>query len=117
MHMNRFVVFQLEDEWLVTYGGRKQASFTTREEAEHSAFHAADAMASRGHAVSVLIMPNGLEAHAPPQTVPAPGARAWAPTPRDAEVTCLSRLTRLSLESSHASRRRDCRRQSSDRAR
>ena len=116
MHMNRFVVFQLEDEWLVTYGDRKQASFTTRGEAEHSAFHAADAMASGGHAVSVLIMPNGLGAHAPHQTVPAPSTPARAPTQRDAEVTCLSRLTRLSLEASHASRRRDWFRQSSDRA-
>jgi hypothetical protein len=69
MHMNRFVVFQLEDEWLVTYGDRTQVSCTTREEAEHSAFHAADAMAARGHAVSVLIMPNGLEAHAQHQAV------------------------------------------------
>jgi hypothetical protein len=57
--MNRFVVFQLEDEWLVTYGDRKQNSFTTREQAEQSAFQAADALASTGHAVSVLIMPNG----------------------------------------------------------
>jgi hypothetical protein len=70
MHMNRFVVFQLADEWLVTYGDRKQVSFTTREEAEQSAFHAADAMASNGHAVSVLIMPNGLEAHAQHLAVP-----------------------------------------------
>jgi len=58
MHMNRFVVFQVGDEWLVTYGDRKQNSFTTREEAEHSAFYAADSLASSGHAVSVLIMPN-----------------------------------------------------------
>ena len=68
MHMNRFVVFQLEDEWLVTYGDRKQVSFTTRKEAEQTAFHAADDMASRGHAVSVLIMPNGLDANAQYQT-------------------------------------------------
>ena len=60
--MNRFVVFQLNDEWLVTYGDRTQVSYTTREQAEQSAFDAADAMASSGHAVSVLIMPNGLEA-------------------------------------------------------
>jgi hypothetical protein len=69
MHMNRFVVFQLEDEWLVTFGDRKQGSFPTREEAEHSAFLAADAMASSGYAVSVLIMPNGLEATAQHQVV------------------------------------------------
>ena len=69
MPMNRFVVFQLEDEWLVTYGDRTQVSCTTREQAEHSALHAADAMAARGHAVSVLIMPNGLEAHAQHQAV------------------------------------------------
>ena len=69
MHINRFVVFQLEDEWLVTCGDRTQVSCTTREEAEHSAFHAADAMAARGHAVSVLIMPNGLDATAQHQAV------------------------------------------------
>jgi hypothetical protein len=59
MHMDRFVVFQDQDEWLVTYGDRTQIAFASREEAESSAFHAADAMASRGHAVSVLIMPGG----------------------------------------------------------
>ena len=59
MHINRFVVFQLEDEWLVTYGDRNQIAFTTREEAERSAFSAADALASSGLAVSVLIMPTG----------------------------------------------------------
>jgi len=57
MHMDRFVVFQHQDEWLVTYGDRTQIAFASREEAESSAFHAADAMASRGQAVSVLIMP------------------------------------------------------------
>ena len=64
MHMNRFVVIQMEDEWLVTYGDREQVSFTTRKEAEHSAFHAAGALASSGHAVSVLIMPSGPETQA-----------------------------------------------------
>jgi hypothetical protein len=64
MHMNRFVVIQMEDEWLVTYGDREQVSFTTRKEAEHSAFHAAGALASSGHAVSVLIMPSGPEIQA-----------------------------------------------------
>jgi hypothetical protein len=64
MHMNRFVVFQMEDEWLVTYGDREQVAFTTRKEAEHSAFHAAGALASSGHAVSVLIMPSGPETQA-----------------------------------------------------
>ena len=59
MHMDRFVVFQLQNEWLVTYGDRTQISFTSREEAEKSAFNAADALASNGRAVSVLIMPEG----------------------------------------------------------
>jgi hypothetical protein len=62
MHMDRFVVFQVENEWLVTYGDRTQIAFATREEAETSAFHAADAMASTGRAVSVLIMPDGPDA-------------------------------------------------------
>jgi hypothetical protein len=61
MHMDRFVVFQVEDEWLVTYGDCTQTAFATREEAESSAFQAADAMASSGRAVSVLIMPDGPE--------------------------------------------------------
>jgi hypothetical protein len=65
MHTNRFVVFQVEDEWLVTYGDRRQIAFATRQEAEKSAFDAADALARSGHAVSVLIMPNGSEADAP----------------------------------------------------
>jgi hypothetical protein len=34
-------------------------AYPTREEAEDSAFNAADALASQGHAVSVLIMPDG----------------------------------------------------------
>ena len=113
MHMNRFVVFQLEDEWLVTYGDRKQVSFTPREEAEQAAFQAADAMASHGHAVSVLIMPDGLEAHAQHQA-PSPGTPIRAPAKRDAEVR-LSRPMRLSWEGFHASRWSDCR-QGSDRA-
>jgi hypothetical protein len=44
---------------VVTYADRTQIAFATREEAETSAFHAADATASNGHAVSVLIMPEG----------------------------------------------------------
>ena len=28
--MDRFVVFQIDDEWLVTYGDRRQVAFTTR---------------------------------------------------------------------------------------
>ena len=64
MHTNRFVVFQVDDEWLVTYGDRTQMAFSTREEAERSAFDAAGALAQGGHAVSVLIMPNGAEADA-----------------------------------------------------
>ncbi|MFD0461967.1 hypothetical protein ACFQY9_08810 [Microvirga aerilata] len=59
MHMDRFVVFQFQNEWLVTYGDRTQISFASREEAEKSAFNAADALASNGRAVSVLIMPEG----------------------------------------------------------
>jgi hypothetical protein len=58
MHMTRFVVFQVEDEWVVTYGDQSQLSFATRMDAEHSAFDAADALAANGYAVSVLIMPN-----------------------------------------------------------
>ncbi len=65
LHTNRFVVFQVEDEWLVTYGDRRQIAFTSREQAERSAFDAADALARSGQAVSVLIMPNGAEADAP----------------------------------------------------
>jgi hypothetical protein len=57
--MDRFVVFQFQNEWLVTYGDRTRISFTSREEAEKSAFNAADALASNGRAVSVLIMPEG----------------------------------------------------------
>ena len=59
MHMDRFVVLQVENEWLVTYGDHTRMAFATREEAEGSAFEAADAMASNGRAVSVLIMPDG----------------------------------------------------------
>ena len=66
MHMDRFVVVQADDEWLVTYGDRCQIAFTTREEAEKAAFAAADALASSGHAASVLILPNRAEADAPP---------------------------------------------------
>ena len=58
-HTERFVVFQVQNEWLVTYGDRIQISYPTREEAEDSAFNAADALASQGKAVSVLIMPDG----------------------------------------------------------
>jgi hypothetical protein len=58
-HTERFVVFQLQNEWLVTYGDRTQMAYPTREEAEDSAFNAADALASQGRAVSVLIMPDG----------------------------------------------------------
>jgi hypothetical protein len=59
MHVDRFVVIQFQDEWLVTYGDRKQIAFASREEAENSAFSAADALASNGRSVSVLIMPSG----------------------------------------------------------
>jgi hypothetical protein len=62
-HTERFVVFQAQNEWLVTYGDRTQISYPTREEAENSAFNAADALASQGYAVSVLIMPDGSDAN------------------------------------------------------
>ncbi len=55
--MERFVVFQVLSEWLVTYADRAQISYSTREEAETSAFQAADALATQGHAVSVVILP------------------------------------------------------------
>lgn len=58
-HTERFVVFHVQNEWLVTYEDRTRISYLTREEAETSAFNAADALASQGHAVSVLIMPDG----------------------------------------------------------
>jgi hypothetical protein len=61
-HTERFVVFQVQNEWLVTYGDRTRMSYPTREEAETSAFNAADALASQGHTVSVLIMPDGPDA-------------------------------------------------------
>jgi hypothetical protein len=67
MHMNRFVVFEVENEWLVTYGDRQHASFTAREDAERSAFRAADALASDGHAVSVLILPTIRDANLQPK--------------------------------------------------
>lgn len=62
MHTDRFVVFKFQDEWLVTYADRKQTAFATRQDAERSAFDAADSLASSGHAVSVLIIPEEAEA-------------------------------------------------------
>jgi hypothetical protein len=62
MSIGRFVVLHHQGEWFVTYGNRDPASFPTREEAESSAFHAADILALNGHPVSVLIMPEGLGA-------------------------------------------------------
>lgn len=59
MHTDRFVVFKFQDEWLVTYADREQTAFATRQDAERSAFDAADTLASHGHAVSVLIIPDG----------------------------------------------------------
>jgi hypothetical protein len=67
MHTDRFVVFKYEGEWLVTYSDRKQTAFATREDAERSAFDAADALASSGHAVSVLIIPE--DEHDPAEAV------------------------------------------------
>ena len=63
--MQRFIVYQIDQEWLVTCGDRAHISFASRKEAEQSAFSAADALASNGHAVSVLIMPDGpdVDAH------------------------------------------------------
>lgn len=61
MHTDRFVVFKFQDEWLVTYADREQTAFATRQDAERSAFDAADTLASNGHAVSVLIIPDGSE--------------------------------------------------------
>ena len=55
MQMHRFVVFQIQGEWLVVYEDRRRIVFTTREEAEASAFTAADAAASQGHTTSVLV--------------------------------------------------------------
>ena len=65
MHTDRFVVFKFQDEWLVTYADRKQTAFATRQDAERSAFDAADSLASSGHAVSVLIIPDEAEAPTP----------------------------------------------------
>jgi hypothetical protein len=56
--MERFVIFQIQSEWLLTYADRTQISYPTREEAETSAFQAADALASQGHAVSIVILPD-----------------------------------------------------------
>ena len=61
MHTDRFVVFKFQDEWLVTYADREQTAFATRQDAERSAFEAADTLASNGHAVSVLIIPDASE--------------------------------------------------------
>lgn len=61
-HTGRFVVFHCQNEWLVTYGDCVQISYPTREDAETSAFKAADALASQGQAVSVLILPSELDA-------------------------------------------------------
>ncbi len=66
MHTDRFVVFKFQGEWLVTYADRKQTAFATRQDAERSAFDAADILASSGHAVSVLIIPDEPEAATPP---------------------------------------------------
>ena len=67
MHTDRFVVFKFQDEWPVTYADRQQTAFATRQDAERSAFDAADTLASSGHAVSVLIIPDGSEATADPR--------------------------------------------------
>jgi len=66
MHTDRFVVFKFQGEWLVTYADRKQMAFATRQDAERSAFDAADILASSGHAVSVLIIPDEADDSPPP---------------------------------------------------
>ncbi|MEE1611066.1 hypothetical protein [Microvirga sp. CF3016] len=70
MHTDRFVVFKFQDEWLVTYADREQTAFATRQDAERSAFEAADMLASSGHAVSVLIIPDGSKEVARPDPTP-----------------------------------------------
>ena len=80
MYMDRFVVFQLEEEWLVSYGDRKQISYKTREEAETSAFSAAHDLASRGRSVSVLIIPTGPDLTAEPCAVLSGGAPRIRPS-------------------------------------
>ncbi|MBJ6125810.1 hypothetical protein [Microvirga splendida] len=65
MHTDRFVVFKFQGEWLVTYADRLQTAFATREDAERSAFDAAGMLASSGHAVSVLIIPDGADGAIP----------------------------------------------------
>jgi hypothetical protein len=77
MHTDRFVVFKFQDEWLVTYADREQTAFATRQDAERSAFEAADMLASSGHAVSVLIIPDGSE------DVPRPDSTLDKPTRRE----------------------------------
>lgn len=62
MSIGRFVVLHHQGEWLVTYGNSDPAAFSTREEAENSAFSAADTLALNGHPVSVVIVPEGLDA-------------------------------------------------------
>jgi hypothetical protein len=70
MHTDRFVVFKFQGEWLVTYADREQTAFATRQDAERSAFDAADILASSGHAVSVLIIPDETDGHSGPDISP-----------------------------------------------
>lgn len=67
MHTDRFVIFKFQDEWLVTYSDRTQTTFETLQDAERSAFEAADCLASSGCSVSVLILPDGSEDLTQPQ--------------------------------------------------
>jgi hypothetical protein len=55
MHVHRFVVFQIKDEWVVVYEGRSRVAFATRQAAEGYAFNAANAAVSQGHTTSVLV--------------------------------------------------------------
>ena len=55
VHVHRFVVFRVNHEWFVVYEDLRRLSFATREEAEASAFDAADAAIAQGHTISVLV--------------------------------------------------------------
>ena len=55
-HMNRFVVTYHQGRWLVI-NANCSGAFSTREGAENAAFVAADSLAIKGQAVSVVIMP------------------------------------------------------------
>jgi hypothetical protein len=60
VHMERFVVLVADGDWLVTYRNRAMAAYATRDEAETSAFRAAEVLAAKGLPVSVVVIPDGL---------------------------------------------------------